>query len=44
MIHLIEGTMGEGLGKLYVAKYFPAQNKLSMQKLVANHLSYMNLG
>ena len=35
-IHLIEGTMGEGLGKLYVAKYFPAQNKQSMQKLVAD--------
>lgn len=35
-IHLLEGTMGEGLGKLYVAKYFPAQNKQSMQKLVTN--------
>ncbi|HEX7641828.1 MAG TPA: M13 family metallopeptidase [Burkholderiaceae bacterium] len=37
-ISLEEGVIGEGLGKLYVAKYFPPENKVRMEKLVANLL------
>ncbi|HEX8957245.1 MAG TPA: M13 family metallopeptidase [Burkholderiaceae bacterium] len=37
-IGLEEGVIGEGLGKLYVAKYFPPENKERMEKLVANLL------
>ena len=37
-INLEEGSVGEGLGKLYVAKYFPPENKARMEKLVANLL------
>ena len=37
-INLEEGAIGEGLGKLYVAKYFPPENKARMEKLVANLL------
>ncbi len=32
----VEGAIGEGLGKLYVADYFPPENKARMEKLVAN--------
>ncbi|MDE6354735.1 MAG: M13 family metallopeptidase, partial [Prevotella sp.] len=32
----VENQMGEALGKIYVAKYFPASSKERMQKLVAN--------
>lgn len=32
----VERMMGEALGKIYVAKYFPASSKERMQKLVAN--------
>nr|WP_228124731.1 M13 family metallopeptidase [Glaciimonas soli] len=32
----VEGAVGEGLGKLYVAEYFPPENKARMEKLVAN--------
>lgn len=32
----VERQMGEALGKIYVAKYFPASSKERMQKLVAN--------
>ncbi len=35
-IKLLEGSMGEALGHLYVDKYFPKENKISMEKLVAN--------
>ncbi len=35
-IKLVEGSMGEALGYLYVDKYFPKKNKISMEKLVAN--------
>lgn len=31
-----EGSMGEMLGKLYVAEYFPPTHKARMEKLVAN--------
>jgi len=37
-ITLLDGSMGEALGKLYVAKYFPPQNKARMQTLVLNLL------
>ena len=29
-------AMGESMGKLYAAKYFPAESKIRMEKLVAN--------
>ena len=35
---LLDGSIGEALGKLYVAKYFPPQNKARMQALVQNLL------
>ncbi len=38
-IGLEEGAIGDGLGKLYVAKYFPPENKARMEKLVANLLA-----
>ena len=31
-----EGTMGEAIGRTYVAKYFPAESKAKMEKLVAD--------
>jgi putative endopeptidase len=33
---LLDGALGEALGRLYVEKYFPPQNKARMQALVAN--------
>ena len=36
---LVENGMGEQLGKLYVAKYFPAQSKVRIQQLVQNLLA-----
>jgi putative endopeptidase len=35
-LELVEGSMGEALGELYVAKYFPPQNRARMQQLVQN--------
>ena len=32
----VEGAMGEGVGKIYAAKYFPPENKAAMDDLVAN--------
>jgi putative endopeptidase len=37
----VEGAMGESLGKLYVAKYFPAERKARMVQLVHNLLTAM---
>jgi putative endopeptidase len=37
-ITLLDASLGEALGKLYVAKYFPPQNKARMQALVLNLL------
>jgi putative endopeptidase len=37
-ITLLDVSVGEALGKLYVAKYFPPQNKARMQALVQNLL------
>lgn len=36
---LIESSIGEGLGKLYVARHFPPQNKQRMETLVNNLLA-----
>lgn len=32
----VEGAMGEGVGKVYAARYFPPENKAAMEDLVAN--------
>jgi putative endopeptidase len=37
-IHLLDGDMGEALGKLYVARYFPPEAKAKADLLVANLL------
>jgi putative endopeptidase len=37
-IALLDGAMGEALGKRYVEKYFPPQNKARMEALVKNLL------
>jgi len=37
-ITLLDVSLGEALGKFYVAKYFPPQNKARMQALVLNLL------
>jgi putative endopeptidase len=37
-ITLLDSSVGEALGKLYVDKYFPPQNKARMQALVLNLL------
>jgi putative endopeptidase len=36
---LIESSIGEGLGKLYVARHFPPENKQRMETLVGNLLA-----
>jgi putative endopeptidase len=33
---MIEGSLGEAVGKVYVQKHFPAEAKARMEKLVAN--------
>jgi predicted metalloendopeptidase len=38
-ITLIEDSIGEGLGKLYVARYFPPESKARMDGLVKNLLA-----
>jgi len=35
-IGLLDGAIGEGVGELYVAKFFPPENKAKMDALVAN--------
>ena len=35
-VSMIEGSLGEAVGKIYVESYFPAQAKARMEKLVAN--------
>jgi putative endopeptidase len=37
-IHLLDGELGEALGKLYVARYFPPEAKAKADALVANLL------
>jgi len=38
-IELVDGAIGEGLGKIYVAKYFPPESKARMDALVRNMLA-----
>jgi predicted metalloendopeptidase len=38
-VRLVDGSLGEMLGKLYVAKYFPPAYKVRMEGLVANLLA-----
>ncbi len=35
-VELAKGSLGEALGKIYVARYFPAENKARMEALVGN--------
>ena len=35
-VSLIEGTLGEALGELYVARHFPPEHKAAMKRLVAD--------
>ncbi|MEO9383550.1 M13 family metallopeptidase [Chromobacterium phragmitis] len=35
-VQLVESSAGEALGQLYVAKYFPPENKRKMEELVGN--------
>ncbi|MFC5472665.1 M13 family metallopeptidase [Paraherbaspirillum soli] len=35
-VKMVEGSIGEGLGKLYVEQFFPPENKARMEKLVGN--------
>jgi len=37
-VALVEASIGEGLGQLYVAKHFPPEHKARMEKLVGNLL------
>ena len=37
-IHLLDGLLGEALGKLYVARYFPPESKAKAEQLVSNLL------
>ncbi|MDO9193022.1 MAG: M13 family metallopeptidase, partial [Undibacterium sp.] len=37
-VRLADAGLGESLGKLYVEKHFPEQNKIKMEKLVSNLL------
>ena len=38
-VRLVESAIGEGLGRLYVAKYFPPESKARMDELVRNLLA-----
>ncbi len=38
-VNAVEGALGEALGKVYVRQYFPLENKLRMEALVANLLT-----
>jgi predicted metalloendopeptidase len=38
-IGLVENSIGEGLGKIYVTKYFPPESKARMDQLVKNLLA-----
>ena len=38
-VSLVNGSLGEAVGKMYVDKYFPPESKARMQKLVNNLLA-----
>ena len=35
-VQLVNGSMGEALGQLYVGKFFPAESKVRMERMIAN--------
>jgi predicted metalloendopeptidase len=37
-VELLNNSIGEGLGKIYVARYFPPESKIRMERLVNNLL------
>ncbi len=41
-VDLIGGSMGEAVGQLYVAKYFPPESKAKMDELVGNLIKAMD--
>jgi putative endopeptidase len=41
-VELISSNLGEAVGKLYVAKYFPPESKAAAQKLVSNLIAAMH--
>ena len=41
---LVDYAMGEAVGKLYVAKFFPPENKVRMQSMVDNVLAMFREG
>ncbi|WP_425458253.1 M13 family metallopeptidase [Collimonas rhizosphaerae] len=41
-INVVEASVGEGLGQLYVQQFFPPENKARMEKLVANLIAAYN--
>ena len=53
-VSLVEGAIGEAVGRVYVEKHFPPESKIAMKRLVANlveayrasisNLSWMSLG
>jgi putative endopeptidase len=43
-VAFIEASIGEGLGKLYVEKYFPPENKARVEALVGNLLAAYKQG
>jgi putative endopeptidase len=38
-----DGTLGDAIGRTYVAEYFPADSKVKMEKLVGNLLAAMKI-
>ena len=38
-----DGTLGDAIGRTYVAEYFPAESKVQMERLVANLLAAMKI-
>ena len=42
-ITLVDGTLGEALGKEYVARHFPASSKAAMEQLVQNLIAAMRI-
>jgi predicted metalloendopeptidase len=43
-IRVVNGMVGEAVGKLYVAEYFPPEAKARMKELVANVIATMDAG
>jgi len=43
-VQLVEGGLGQMLGKAYVQRNFPAENKAAMQRLVSNLLAAFRTG